>query len=156
MFGVIAAMVIIRITEPATRTFLLACLSTWFAGFYINTVFYREVVPYKGQIVAAEWVNQNLSPAMPVYVLTAENNLFQFYCKRPVDLVPMAQFNSMAPGDALFYVNQQTMDALVQSHAPIKLVRSFVDYPKENVSLAFIDRSTRIKTLGQVYLVTKN
>ena len=156
LFGVIAAMVIIRITEPATRTFLLACLSTWFAGFYINTVFYREVVPYKGQIVAAEWVNQNLSPAMPVYVLTAENNLFQFYCKRPVDLVPMAQFNSMAPGDALFYVNQQTMDALVQSHAPIKLVRSFVDYPKENVSLAFIDRSTRIKTLGQVYLVTKN
>ena len=156
LFGVIAALVIIRLKEPAVRTFLLACLSTLFAGFYINTVFYKEIIPYKGQIAAAEWVNQNLSPATPVYVLNAENNLFQFYCKRQVDLMPPAQFNNAAAGDALFYVNQQTMEALVQSHASVKLVRSFVDYPKENLSLQFIDRSTRIKTLGQVYLITRN
>jgi 4-amino-4-deoxy-L-arabinose transferase-like glycosyltransferase len=156
LFGIIAALVIIKLKEPATRTFLLACLSVLFAGFYINTVFYNEIVPYKGQIAAAEWVNQNLSPATPVYVLNAENNLFQFYCKRPVGLMPMVQFDNLAHGDALFYVNQQTMDQLVQSHASIKIVRSFVDYPKENLSLQFIDRSTRIKTLGQVYVVSKN
>jgi 4-amino-4-deoxy-L-arabinose transferase-like glycosyltransferase len=155
LFGVIAALVIIKIKQIIHRVFLLACVSASFAGFYINTVFYNEITPYKGQIAAAEYVNQNIPPNTRLYVLNAENNLFQFYCNRPIDLVPAGRISIMRPDSDVFYVNTQTMSELVQSHAPIKIVRSFVDYPKENVLPAFINHRTRVSTLGQVYLITR-
>jgi hypothetical protein len=88
--------------------------------------------------------------------LTAENNIFQFYSKRPVSLVPVEQFNTFIPnGPSIFYVDQRAMDQLIQAHAEFKIVRMFVDYPREAILPAFINKDTRIKTLGRVYLITK-
>jgi 4-amino-4-deoxy-L-arabinose transferase-like glycosyltransferase len=156
LFGVVAALIIIKITEVLHRIFLLACVSSLFAGFYINTVLYNEITPYKGQIAAADYVNQYVPANIPLYVLNAENNLFQFYCQRPIDLLSMEQFNHMPSNGNLYYVNAQTMAALVQSHAPITIIRSFVDYPKENLLPAFINKATRVTTLGQVYLIARS
>ena len=101
-------------------------------------------------------MNRTIPNTAKVYVLKAENNLFQFYCSRPVDLVPIEQFESFKPsGDAVFYVSQQTLDELRQRHDAFIIRQSFVDYPKENVIPHFINRSTREETLGQVYLLSK-
>ena len=132
------------------------CIAVLFAGFYVNTVFYNEIVPYKGQIAAAEYINQKPFNNFHIYALKAENNIFQFYCKRPVDFMPIEQFSSFKPAEAsVFYVNQQSMDYLVQTHAGFKIIRSFVNYPRENVLPAFINKATRYKTLDHVYLITK-
>jgi 4-amino-4-deoxy-L-arabinose transferase-like glycosyltransferase len=155
-FGIIAALVFIKIKDSARKVFFLNCAAVLFVGFYVNTIFYDEIVPYKGQIAAAGYVNQSVPGNVPLYALNAENNIFQFYCRRPADLVPIEQFNSFKPaGAAVFYVNQQSMDYLVQTHAGFRVIRSFVNYPKENPLPAFINKNTRIKTLGQVYLVSK-
>lgn len=156
-FGMIAALVLIKIREWSPKLFMLSCLAVLFAGFYLNTVFYDEVAPYKGQISAAAYVNQNAYYNSKVYVLSAENNLFQFYCKKPVEQISIEQFNNYeANGDLVyFYVNQQTMDDLNRAHVPFKVIRSFVDYPKENITPAFINKETRVKTLGEVYLITR-
>ncbi len=154
--GVAAALIFIKQKDAIRRNFLLTCISALFAGFYINTAFYGEITLYKGQIDAARYVNQTIPNTAKVYVLNAENNLFQFYCSRPVDLVPVEQFESFKPsGDAVFYVSQQTLDELRQRHDAFIIMQSFVDYPKENVIPHFINRSTREETLGQVYLLSK-
>ncbi|HZY37853.1 MAG TPA: glycosyltransferase family 39 protein [Mucilaginibacter sp.] len=156
LFGLAAALVVIKIGEMPHRIFLLSCIAVLFAGFYVNTVFVSEMVPYKGQIAAAEYINQEEFYNTRVYALNAENNLFQFYCTRPVDLVPIEEFSSFVPADpSVFYVNQQTMDDLVQRQLKFKIVRVFVDYPKENVLPAFINKNTRLQTLGRVYLISK-
>jgi 4-amino-4-deoxy-L-arabinose transferase-like glycosyltransferase len=156
LFGAGAALVIIKQKEPVRRALFLTCISALFAGFYINTVFYREIAMYKGQIAAAGFVNENIPAYTRIYVLNAENNLFQFYCDRPIDVLPQEQFASFKPGQpAIFFINQASMDMLLKSHAPFKVIRSFVDYPKENVLPKFVDMSTRAGTLGQVYLVVK-
>lgn len=156
-FGVISALMFIKIAARATRLFYLSCLAALLAGFYLNTVFYNEVAPYKGQVAAAAYVNANGYYNSRIYVLNAENNLFQFYVKKPVEQISIQQFIDYQPnGDLVyFYVNQQTLDDLVRVHARFKIIRAFVDYPKENVTPDFINKNTRIKTLGKVYLVTK-
>jgi len=47
------------------------------------------------------------------------------------------------------------MDYLTKNHAGFKVIRSFINYPKENLVLAFINNGTRYKTLDHVYLVSK-
>jgi len=156
LFGALVILIAIKIKEAARRAFFLICAAALFAGFYIVTVFSREIVAYKGQIAAAEYVNQKPFDKFHLYVLNAENNLFQFYCKRPVDLIPIEQFDNFKPeGVPVFYVNQQSMDQLTQNHAHFRVIRSFINYPKENILPAFINRTTRYKTLDHVYLVTK-
>jgi 4-amino-4-deoxy-L-arabinose transferase-like glycosyltransferase len=156
LFGAVALFVIIKINEAYKRVFFLSCTAALFVGFYVNTVFYNEIVPYKGQISAAGYVNQQPFNNFHLYALNAENNIFQFYCKRPVDLVPIEQFNSFKPKEiSFFYVNQLSMDYLTQTHAGFKVIRSFVNYPKENLLLNFINKSTRFQTLDHVYLITK-
>ncbi|MDR3693058.1 glycosyltransferase family 39 protein [Mucilaginibacter sp.] len=156
LFTIIAVLIVIKISEANKKTFLLSCVAALFAGLYVNTVFYNEIIPYKGQIAAAEYVNQPGFEDLHVYVLNAENNLFQFYCKKPVSLVPIEQFNSFKPGHAsAFYVNQPTMDYLLQTHAHFKVIRIFTDYPRENILPAFINANTRYTVLVKVYLISK-
>ncbi len=156
LFGLAGTLVILKIKEMPQRVFLLSCISVLFAGFYVNTVFVNEIVPYKGQIAAATYINQNQFDNAQVYALNAENNLFQFYCKRPINLLPIEQFGTFVPnGQTVFYANQQTIDQLTQQHAAFKILRIFVDYPKENVLPAFINKNTRVQTLGRVYLIAK-
>lgn len=156
LFGIIAALIVIKISETNIKVFLLSCVATLFAGLYVNTVFYNEIIPYKGQIAAAEYINQPQFNTCHLYVLNAENNLYQFYCKRPVDLLPIEQFKSFKPADpSVFYVNQLSMDYLIQNHARFKVIRIFTDYPKENILPAFINSNTRYTVLGKVYLISK-
>jgi len=156
LFGVVIFLIVTKIKEAHKRVFFLNCAAALFVGFYVNTVFYSEIVPYKGQIAAAEYINQKPFDSFHLYSLKAENNIFQFYCKRPVDIVSIEQFSSFKPtGVSVFYVNQQSMDYLIQTHADFKIIRSFVNYPNENLIPDFINKATRFKTLDHVYLITK-
>jgi len=156
LFVIFVALVITRIRTAHQRVFLLSCAAVLFAGFYINTVFYGEIVPYKGQIAAGEYVSQKSFDNYHLYTLSAENNIFQFYCKRPVDLLPIEQFGSFTPGDtAVFYANQLEMNQLNQSHQHFKVIKSFIDYPRENILPKFINKTTRNTVLDSVYLIRK-
>ena len=128
---------------------MLACTIALFVNFYLNTTFYGELIQYKGQITAANYANQPQFSKYTLYSLRTENNIFQFYCNRPVDFIPLEQFNTTpTPATSLFYVSQPSMDHF-------NVVASFTDYPQENILPAFINKATRYKTLGKVYLITK-
>ena len=156
LFGIIFLLVTVKIKEAYKKVFFLNCAAALFAGFYVCTVFYSEMVPYKGQIAAAGYVSQKPFDNFHLYALTTENNIFQFYCKRPVDLIPIEQFNGFKPkGISIFYVNELSMDYLKQTHAEFRIIRSFVNYPKENIDMNFIIKENRYEVLDHVYLITK-
>jgi len=135
---------------------MLSCVIALFVNFYLNTVFYEQITPYKGQITAAAYINQKQFGKYHIYSLKDENNIFQFYCNRQVDYIPLEQFNTFKPTDSsAFYVNQPSMDYLLSSKASFKVLSTFTDYPQENILPAFINKTTRHKVLGKVYLITK-
>ncbi|MDB5123818.1 MAG: hypothetical protein JWP94_1947 [Mucilaginibacter sp.] len=156
LFGVIVLLIVAKIKVVFLRAFFLNCAAALFAGFYLNTVLYNEITPYVGQIAAAEYINQKPFDNFHLYTLTAGNNIYQFYCKRPVDLAPIDKFNSFkSTGIPVFYANEQSLDYLKQNHGNFRVIKSFVNYPQENILPAFINKATRYKALDHVYLITK-
>jgi hypothetical protein len=122
----------------------------------LNTTFYEQITAYKGQITAADYLNQPQFDHLHVYSLRTENNIFQFYNHKHVDFIPLETFQNFKPLDsAVFYVTQPSMDILVQSHANFKIMQTFIDYPQENLLPKFINRATRGEVLGKVYLIEK-
>lgn len=156
VFGFVIFLIVSEIRLANKKVFLLNCTVALFVNFYLNTVFYPLITRYKGQISAAEYVNQPQFSKYHLYTLRAENNLFQFYTSRPIDLLPLEQFANYKPTDsAVFFVSQPSMDYLTQNHVQFKVVKSFVDYPQENILPAFIYSPSRFNTLRHVYLITK-
>ncbi|MDO3640583.1 glycosyltransferase family 39 protein [Mucilaginibacter sp. L3T2-6] len=156
LFGAIALLIILKVNDRKIRTFFFACLSVLFAGYYLNTVVFNEITPYKGEIAAAKYVNQKPFDNADIYSVKFENNIFQFYCKKPVKFIPIDEFDKFNPvRPTMFYINQRSMDYLVGSHAKFTILKTFTTYPQENIMPKFINKATRPNVLGHVYLITK-
>lgn len=156
MLAVLVIFIFSRTKASKTRVFFLACAASLFANFYLNTVFYKLVIGYRGQIKAADYVNQPSFNQYHFYALSMENNVFQFYSKKPIDYIPLGSFKTFKPiGPSVFYVNKRTLDSLHAFHADFKVIKAFQNYPQENILPDFIDEKTRNTTLDSVYLVTK-
>lgn len=156
IFAAVFTIIIKVVRIPQTRLFLFACASVLFAGFYLNTTFFKEVISYNGQIKAAAFVNEHENGQYHLYSLRPENDVFQFHANRPVEYVPLDNFNTFTPQEpSAFYANHRTYDSLKMLHANFKVLKAFENYPQENVLPAFINRSTRHKVLDSVYLITK-
>ena len=156
LFCMVILLVSINVKEAHKRIFFFGCTAALFVGFYLNTVFFKEIVAYQGEITAAEYINQKPFNSFRIYTLKTENNIFQFYCKRPVNFAPIEQFDKFVPSKpSVFYVNQRSMDYLVQNHAQFTVIHSFINYPQENIMPAFINKTSRHDVLGYVYLITK-
>lgn len=156
VFGLVALLIVSSINTAGKKVFMLSCVVALFVNFYLDTVFYPVITDYKGQISAAEYINQPQFGKYHIYSLRAENNLFQFYTKRPIDLLPLEQFANYKPTDsAVFFVSQPSMDYLQQNHVRFKVMKSFIDYPQENILPKFVNSTNRYSTLRHVYLITK-
>ena len=144
------------VKQAHKKAFFLTVVVALFAGFYLNTIFYKEVIPYNGQIAAAEYLNTLPIDSSKIYTLRPANNIFQFYCKRPIELIPIEKFKGFnAPVASFFYINQRSFDYLKQTHADFRVVRSFINYPQENILPKFVNKATRNNLLDHVYLITK-
>lgn len=155
-FGLMAWIIKTRSEDPGNRIFFLSVTAALFVGFYLNTVFYNEITPYKGQIAAANYINKKQFDKYHLYTLKSENNIYQFYCNRPVDLLPIEKFAGLKPdSSAVFYASQQTIDQLFKDHTPYTVLKAFTNYPQENILPKFINKTTRPQVLDHVYLITK-
>src|SRR6202012_3978720 len=111
VFILISIAIIIKVKEQRARIFALSCVSVLFAGIYLNTILYNEIVPYKGEIAAARYINQKPFDNVNIYSSKSENNIFKFYCKRPVCFLPIDQLEKFHPKKpSVFYASQQSLD----------------------------------------------
>jgi len=147
---------IFKTTRQQHRVFFLACAAAIFANFYLDTIFYKLVISYRGQIRAAAYVNQKTFDNYHLYNLSAENNVFQFYSNRHVDYLPTENFKTITPqAQTVFFANQKAMDSLKNWHADYKVIKAFTDYHQETVDFGFINKNSRPKVLDSVYLISK-
>jgi hypothetical protein len=154
---VIAAILIFRTTASRhIKVFLLSCTVMVFVAFYVNSTLYPVIIGDKAQIKAAEYINSSIPANQVVYSLRDQNNIFQFYCDRPVGLIRLENFaTTPSAKGAVFYADQEAMDNLAQNHIPVTIISSWLDYPQENILPAFINHNTRNSTLQKAYLITK-
>ena len=156
LFVLLIFFITTKINESPKKAFMLCCATAIFVNMYLNTVFYNELTENKGEISAAEYIDQKQFDSYQIYSFRTANNIFQFYCKRPVDFLPPEQFNKFSPpGNSAFFVTPEIMDFIIKSKANFKLMKTFSDYPQENILPAFIYKDTRSTALSKVYLISK-
>ncbi len=156
VFALIAAIIVFKVDKNYLKVFLLTCVAALFANFYLNTIFYNVVASYNGQIKAAEYLNRDTSGNYHLFSLKFQNNIFQFYSKRQIDFISLDTFKTFnPPPHSIFFASRVTKDFLLQNHAGLKVMKAFQNYPEEIIYPAFINKSTRDKTLDSVYLITK-
>ena len=155
LFFGLMLLIVIRIKFVPQKIFLLSCTAALFANLYLNTVLYKTLTYYNGQIKAAKFINKKLPSDVPVYSVKMQNNVFQFYCNRPVGYMPLEKFGDLNTSDALFYVNQASLDYLNQNHVGFKIVKDFINYPQEQILPDFVNYANRDKVLDKVYLIKK-
>ncbi|MES2266349.1 MAG: glycosyltransferase family 39 protein [Bacteroidota bacterium] len=156
LFGVLAAAISIKVRETAYKVFMLTCCSVLFANFYLNTVLFPVVASYNSQIPAARYASRPKFADAKLYSLRMSNNSFQFYSNKPVAFVPLEGFKDFTPtGKALFFASQASVEYLINTKADFKIVKSFTDYPQENVLPKFINSATRSQVISKAYLISK-
>lgn len=156
LFFGLMLLIVTQIKFSPQKIFLLNCTAALFANLYLNTVLYKMLTYYNGQVKTAKFVNKKLQSDTPVYSVKMQNNVFQFYCDRPVGYIALEKFaGTKTPVNALFYVNQASLDYLMQQHIPFQIVKSFINYPQEQLLPDFINYTNRDKVLDKVYLITK-
>jgi len=156
MLAMVLFVVLPRIKKPHLRAFFMASIAVLFANFYLNTVFYNIMADHNGQIKAANYVNEDSFNTYHLYSLKFENNIFQFYSKKPINYIPLDSFrNFNPPPRSIFYARKLSIDILNQQHVPFKILTAFPNYPQENILPKFVDAATRESVLDSVYLITK-
>nr|WP_067059619.1 glycosyltransferase family 39 protein [Mucilaginibacter sp. L294] len=156
LFGLTALIIVLKVKTGSYKTFMLACCAVLFANFYLNTVLFKTIASYNGQVGAAKFINQPQFKDARIYSLRPSNNVFQFYSNKPVDYIPMEDFGRFTPtGNTIFFVSQATVDYITQNHQYFKLIATFTDYPQENILPKFINSATRSTVLSKVYLISK-
>jgi 4-amino-4-deoxy-L-arabinose transferase-like glycosyltransferase len=156
LFGLLVVFIFTGSEPGYKRIFMLNCAAALFVSLYLNIVFFKGLTAYQGQVSAAKYIDQKQFDNYKIYSLRTANNIFQFYCDRPVDFIPLNQFqNFNAPANSAIYATQPSIDTLLKAKANFRIIKSFTDYPQENILPAFINKDTRNGTLTKVYLISK-
>jgi 4-amino-4-deoxy-L-arabinose transferase-like glycosyltransferase len=145
-----------QVKDLHKKAFFINCCAVLFANFYLATVLYPTVASYSGQVAAAGYLNQSKYANYHIYTGRMEDNVFQFESDKPVDFVPIEKFNTINPKDStVFFATQYTLNYLINTHIPYRMIRSFTNYSQERILPQFVNSATRDKVLDKVYLITK-
>jgi hypothetical protein len=145
-----------RTGQMRLKTFFLACATSIFVNLFFNTLIYPLMTAYNGEIAAANYLNQHPSAQSDIYTFNKGNNIFQFYCNKPVRIVTVENFDQFKPAlNAAFFADKQTTNLLLKNHARLKVIKGFINYPKETFTPDFINEQNRHKVLDTVYLLGK-
>jgi hypothetical protein len=156
LFFLLITLINRQVKDLHRKTFFVTCSAVLFANFYLATILYPVVASYNGQVAAANYINQSKYANYRIYTGRMESNVFQFECKKPVDFVPIEKFTTINPKDSTaFFATQYTLNYLINTHIPYRLIKSFTNYAQERILPQFVNSATRERTLDKVYLITR-
>lgn len=134
--------------------FLLSCVVMIIVNAWFVLIFYPQLVSYKGDTVAAQYVNAHY-PGRQVISTAPMADRFDFYMQQPVAYAtPEDIIGKGLPKGSLVFANDAAMDKLKNSPLRMHVVKVFDNYFGENLKLSFINKATRQSALVHFYLIS--
>jgi 4-amino-4-deoxy-L-arabinose transferase-like glycosyltransferase len=130
--------------------FLFTCCVGLWVNAYLMSVVYPMLLTFKGDLHAAEYINQ-YHPNDEVIAAFNVPNAFEFYTHQPVTFMDLGE--AAKHTNALILINDDQKAGLQKSNTPFQLVQAFDNYPNENMTLPFIIKAKRMTTLNHFFLV---
>ncbi|OOQ58119.1 hypothetical protein [Mucilaginibacter pedocola] len=113
--------------------------------------FYPAMANYKGDGVAAEYVNTHY-PGQQIISTAPMADRFDFYMKQPVAYATVDAIIK-SPQPALVFANDASMEQLKKSKLRMQVIKVFDNYFGENITMKFINKATREQALTHFYLI---
>ncbi|MBD1363919.1 glycosyltransferase family 39 protein [Mucilaginibacter sp. ZT4R22] len=136
--------------------FLLSCVVMIIINTYFVLVFYPVLLSYKGDEVAACYVNTNY-PGQQVVSTAPMADRFDFYMKEPVAYATAEEIiQHKKTNTHLVFADDDAMEQLKNSPRRIQVLKVFDNYFGENLKLSFINQATRKSALIHFYLIRVN
>lgn len=133
--------------------FLFTCCVAVWLNAYLIMVVYPTLDYFKGDVHAAEYINQYYPKKQVISAFNAQN-AFEFYTQQPVSFMDITQASKH--GNALLLINEDQKAELQKTDTPFQLLKEFDNYPNENITLPFLIESKRLTTLNHFFLVKIN
>jgi hypothetical protein len=132
--------------------FLFTCATAILVNTYLVTVAYPLIVKYRGDLSAAEYLNQNY-PREKVSAAVLSNT-FDFYYKGQVNYTNVDEIlKTDTLKSRMIVADERAVSELKAKGVSYNIIKAFQDFPHENLSLPFIIKKKRAATLEQFYLI---
>lgn len=139
-------------TQVYQPIFLFTCVVSILVNAYLVSVAYPTIVDYRGDLSAAEYLNQNY-PQQKVSA-TVLSNTFDFYYKGKATYTNV---DAIVKNDTLknqiIVADEKVIAELKAKGINYSTIKAFQDFPHENLSLPFIIKKKRAATLDHFYLI---
>jgi 4-amino-4-deoxy-L-arabinose transferase-like glycosyltransferase len=133
--------------------FLFTCCVSVFVNAYFSFIVYPTLVKYKGDVQAAQYINQNY-PNQRIIAAFEVKNAFEFYMHTPVTFMDEVQAEKQH--NKLMLINEDVKTHFTQKDIPFKVIKSFDHYSNENMTLPFLIEDHRATVITRYYLVMIN
>jgi hypothetical protein len=134
---------------------LTCCVAVWLNTYFVLVV-YPTILRYKPEVQASTYVNQHLVDK-PIIVICAIPNAFPFYIPRPIEVTSLSRLLAKPVNpNAVVLIDDNLVKEMDYLKVNYTVIKAFEDYPQESLTLPFILKSERYKTLDHFYLVTIN
>ncbi len=133
------------------RTVLTAVL----INFYLNLVFYPDVLKYQAGSEAAIFISEkHLFPEAPLLQSGDDVNFaMEFYLDRPMHTVKPGDLTSYPSEAYLLYAPADQVSALVPANRQVQVIKEFERYPITRMHATFLNKATRYKELTKMKLL---
>ncbi|MEO6520699.1 MAG: glycosyltransferase family 39 protein [Mucilaginibacter sp.] len=135
------------------KVFLLTCGVAIFVNAYLIVEIYRVLLFYKGDVNAAHYINKNVNADKKVIASFEVPDAFEFYTNRPVSFVNIDSVIAKKNKNEVVLVEDTLLKNLFKNNIPFKLLKSFDNYPNENLTKQFLLKDERNKTLNHYFLI---
>lgn len=131
---------------------LIACCVTIAINAWIVSVVYPTLVKYRGDISAANYMNQHYpGQTLSTNVLT---NGLDFYLHQPVSAFANTDtLKTSAMQGKFVLADENTVNVLKENHTPFTLLQTFGNYPNENLTPPFLIKTRRATALNKLWLI---
>ena len=139
--------------EKKWKIFYYSAFVSILVNFYLNLIFYPEVLAYQSGTAVARYANQHF-PEHDIRTLGVLPFTIHFHAKNEVrdrDL-PMLK-EELSKEDFLIFTSEPYLDSLRMSHIDFEVVRQFDHFHTTMVTGTFLNHKTRPESLRKHYLL---
>eukprot|EP01037_Dinobryon_pediforme_P008389 gene8389-8476_t len=125
LLGILVIFIPMYFKELHQKSLFFAFAAALFAGVYLNTIFYRAIIPYKGEISATAYINQSPLSHFP------DNYEIQVYGSETVDAGhTMFELHSNFTFDGSKFINGGVLPTDHVFHETIEITHGWTPWPR--------------------------
>ncbi len=134
--------------------FFRACFASLILNFYLNSIFYPDLLKYQSSSEAAFYINEKY-PGVAAVRFNVYAPAFEFYLKNSLIKADTAtiKMQSAQAHSGLWYVSEDELDFINKSGAGYEIIKELPEFHVSLLTPTFINKKTRNQELKKYFII---